>query len=337
MSVQFLNKLIQKENLNSDEAEALMRSIVTGEAGEICTAAILSTLASKGETGTEMASFARVMREVATPWPSGSLSYPILCDTCGTGGDGASTLNISTLSAIVLASLDIPVAKHGNRAVSSQSGSADLLEALGIKLEYTHQKVRQCLEKIGITFLFAPNWHPAMKYAIPVRKALGVRTVFNLLGPITNPAPVTHQLVGVFQKSFQEVIAEALRELGKKAYIVFSSDGLDEVSWSAPTHFIRVGEGKIQESGEIEPGDFGFPLHKKEDLQISGPNEALHRGLRFLEGKANDAENHAVAMNAAFLHSLVCSSNLKESAQACLEAIKNGCGLSILEKWRSFV
>ena len=216
MSKELLAKLIEGVDLEGPEAEALMQSIMTGAAGETLTAALLTALACKGESGSEIAACARVMRGAAQSWPpfTEGKTPSVLCDTCGTGGDGASTMNISTLSAIILASLGIPVAKHGNRAVSSKSGSADLLEELGINLDLSPQDVCKCLEKTGITFLYAPRWHPAMKYAAPVRRALEVRTVFNLLGPISNPAPISHQIVGVFARSFQKPIAQALGPTG---------------------------------------------------------------------------------------------------------------------------
>ncbi len=334
MSNELLAKIIRKENLTSTEAESIMQRIMHGQENEISTAALLVALAAKGETGTEIASFAKQMRNAAKTWPSDQ-SDSILCDTCGTGGDGASTLNISTLSAIILASLGISVAKHGNRGVSSKSGSADLLEGLNINIDTDRNATVACLQKIGITFLYAPNWHPAMKYVAPVRKALKVRTIFNLLGPITNPAPVHCQLIGVFDKSFVQPIGEALAALGKKAYVVCSQDGLDEVSWAAPTDFIRVGDGQIQESGTLSMQDFGVKKHSLEELKISGSKEAVERGLNFLDGKGSEAENHAIAMNAALVYSLAKKASLKESTQACLEAIQTRKGLEKLEQWRS--
>ena len=333
-----LHKLTEGLDLEGSEAKTLMQSIMTGEAGETLTAALLTALACKGESASEIAAFAQVMRQAAQSWPPyGEGEAPsVLCDTCGTGGDGASTMNISTLAAIILASLGIPVAKHGNRAVSSKNGSADILEQLGIKLDLSPQDVRKCLEEIGITFLFAPRWHPAMKYAVPVRQALKVRTVFNLLGPISNPAPISHQIVGVFDRSFQKVIAQALAQLEGQAYVLCSVDGLDELSWAAPTHFIRVGQGCIQEEGELSPEDFAFARHPRDLLQISSPEEAKERSLQFLAGKGSQAENHAVAMNTALLYALLTGEDLKTAAQSCLKAIEEGRGLELLERWRAF-
>jgi len=193
--IDYLKKVMQGEDLSSDEALRSMTEIMTGQAGEIRTAGFLIALALKGETGEEIESFARAMRKAAKPWPSRE-KFDIV-DTCGTGGDASSLLNISTIAALVVSSMGFKVAKHGNRAVSSPTGSADVLEELGINLEIPHEESVEALNEIGMCFLFAPAWHPAMRFAAPVRKALGVRTVFNILGPITNPAPITHQLMGV--------------------------------------------------------------------------------------------------------------------------------------------
>ncbi|MDH5656332.1 MAG: anthranilate phosphoribosyltransferase, partial [Spirochaetia bacterium] len=208
---EILKKVIRKENLSSEEAGSAMTEIMTGKTGEIRTAAFLTAMSMKGETGKEIEAFARSMRHAAVPWPGNS--GEVLCDTCGTGGDSASTINVSTISALLLAAMGHKVAKHGNRAVSSSTGSADLLESIGVNLEMDHGEAFDCLKDVGITFLFAPKWHPAMKHAGPVRKAMGVRTVFNLLGPITNPAPVSHQVVGVFNRDFMTPIAQALAGL----------------------------------------------------------------------------------------------------------------------------
>ena len=336
-----LEKILSTRDLDSKEAESLICSIMTGKLVEAEIANCLSALAQKGESGLEIAVFARCMRSFAVDWPSEQISQQPaigeLCDTCGTGGDGSSSLNVSTLSAIILASLGIPVAKHGNRAVSSKSGSADLLESLGISLELSKEETKSCLDAVGITFLYAPNWHPAMKYAAPARKSLKIRTIFNLLGPITNPAPVKYQLLGVFDKRFQEVIAEALAQLGREAYVICSDDGLDEVSWAAPSYFIRTGSGKIQERGELSPEDFGFTRHAYKDLEITGIEEAKERSLNFLKGDGSLAENHAIAMNAALIYSLMRGLELKKAAQICLGAIKDGNGFKLLEAWRSFV
>ncbi len=332
MFAEILKKLMANEDLTSDEATHAMTAVMTGEAGEARTAGLLTALALKGETGTEIEAFARAMRKAAVSWPGGSPE--ILADTCGTGGDGASTLNISTLTAMLLASLGIPVAKHGNRAVSSKSGSADLLEGLGVRLNLTHEETANELERAGITFLFAPMWHPAMKYAAPVRKALGFRTVFNLLGPLTNPAPITHQVIGVFSQEFMERMAAAVALLGRKgAYVLHSEDGLDELSPAAPTHFIRIEAGEVREQGKMQPEDFGFSPVSLDELRTVSREEALKRSQLILEGAGQPAENQTIAMNAGLVYSLTKGGDLKSSAALCLDALRSGQALELLKKW----
>lgn len=331
-----LNKLMAGENLTVDEATQLMTAVMTGQAGEIRTAAFLTALSMKGETATEIESFSRSMRKAAVSWQD----HPpeVLFDTCGTGGDSANILNISTLAALVLAALNIPVAKHGNRAVSSGTGSADLLEEMGISFDLTHEEVAQCLNENGICFLFAPKWHPAMKHAAPVRRTLAVRTVFNLLGPITNPAPVTHQVVGVYDGSFLETIGYALAGLGRKgAFVVHSEDGLDEVSIAAPTKFVRVENSRIVDKGVLNPEDFGFRKYDLAELKVQERKEAVRRTKNILNGKGSEVENAMVCANAGLALSLIRhTADMKECAAECLDTLKAGKGAAILEKWIQF-
>ncbi|MEQ9364715.1 MAG: anthranilate phosphoribosyltransferase [Leptospirales bacterium] len=328
-----LQKLLRKEgDLSADEASRAMAQIMTGEAGEARTAALLTALALKGETGAEIEAFARSMRHAALRWPDEP--PPVLVDTCGTGGDSQGTLNISTLSAILLAGLGIPVAKHGNRAVSSTTGSADLLEGLGMRLNREPSDVAAELNRVGITFLFAQTWHPAMKYAAPVRKSLGFRTVFNLLGPLTNPAPVNYQAVGVFHKDYMERMARALSLQGRKgAYLLHSEDGLDEVSPAAPTHFIRIASGDIAEEGLLTPADFGLSGASLSELRPVDREDAIRRSRSILEGKGSDAENHTIAMNAALIYGMVHDTDLKAAANACVEGLRAGRGAELLARW----
>ncbi|MCB1174229.1 MAG: anthranilate phosphoribosyltransferase [Leptospiraceae bacterium] len=328
-----LKKLLRSENLDSAESRRAMTAIMTGEAGEARTAAFLTALAIKGETGVEIAACAKAMRKAAEKWPGPD--YETLLDTCGTGGDGANTINISTLAAIVLASLGLPVAKHGNRAVSSTSGSADLLEALGLPLNLSHTEVVQKLEKSKLAFLFAPHWHPAMKYAVPVRKALGYRTVFNILGPLTNPAPVTHQVMGVYDKQLLGTIAEAMCGLGRQAAVVLhSADGLDEVSPAAATFIVRVNGNHCEAVTEITPTDFGFEIMDRSKLVIQNRDEGLARTRHILAGEGNAVENRTIAMNAALLYQLVASEkNLAEAAAVCLAQIESGKLLEFVQTW----
>jgi len=334
-----LKKVTQGQNLTSEEAGRAMTDIMTGQAGEVRTAALLAALVMKGETGQEIEAFARSMRKAAVPWPGAD--EKILCDTCGTGGDSSRTINVSTITAILLAAMGVPITKHGNRAVSGLTGSADLLESLGIPVELDPESSLRCLQKVGICFLFAPKWHPAMKYAAPVRKAMGIRTVFNLLGPITNPAPVTHQVIGVFHERFMDPLAHALSGLARRgAYIVHSRDGLDEVSISAPTSYVKIENGEIVRRGEFQPEDFGFSKSDIANVQVESRDEALERARIIFAGKGNDVENALVSMNAALIYNLVSAngagSDLKKAARECLDALKSGKCEKVIGDWKSF-
>ena len=336
MISQALNKIIHGNDLTAEEARQAMTAIMLGEAGDIRTAALLAALAVKGETGEEIQAFARSMRKAAVHWPGPDV--PVLADTCGTGGDSQGTLNISTIAAILLASMGVPVAKHGNRAVSSKSGSADLLEQLGVRLDLEPREVAQCLERVGVCFLFAQKWHPAMKHAAPVRKGMGVRTVFNLLGPLTNPAPITHQVLGVFDGKFIEPIAEALAGLGRRgAYVVHSADGLDECSIAAETNFARVEAGVVVERGTLAPEDFGFKRAPLDTLRVADAEAARERSLAVLGGKGNDIENHVIAMNAGLLYAMTANTNWEAAAEASLAALRSGQALELVGRWKAFL
>jgi len=334
--IELLSKLIRKEDLLPEEASRAMAEIMTGQAGEIRTAAFLTAMTMKGETGSEIESFSRAMRHAAVAWPGGDAA--VLCDTCGTGGDSAGTINVSTISALLLATMGHRVAKHGNRAVSSSTGSADLLEALGISLERSYDEVVSCLNQVGITFLFAPAWHPAMKHAGPVRRAMGIRTVFNLLGPLTNPAPITHQVVGVYNRRFIEPVAKALAGLGRKgAYVLHSADGLDELSISEETYFVRIENGAIHSEGVLTPEEFGVSRRPLRELTVGSREEAIDRAQGILAGKGNDAENAIVAMNAALIHSMVEGiSDLKRANEECLDLLKTGKCAETVRLWAGF-
>ncbi|HEU5338054.1 MAG TPA: anthranilate phosphoribosyltransferase, partial [Sulfuricaulis sp.] len=228
-----IRSVIERRNLSGDDMRAVMRLIMTGQATPAQIGGFLIGLRMKGETVEEIAAAAGVMRELATPV---NVSGPHLVDTCGTGGDGASTFNISTASAFVVAAAGGKVAKHGNRSVSSKSGSADVLEAAGVNLELTPEQVARCVNEVGVGFMFAPKHHGAMKHAIGPRREMGVRTIFNLLGPLTNPAKAPHQVLGVFSKEWVEPLAEVLQRLGSEhVLVVHAEDGMDEISIGALT------------------------------------------------------------------------------------------------------
>jgi anthranilate phosphoribosyltransferase len=274
MFAPLLEKLRRHQDLSSDEASRAMGVIMDGGAQPAHIAGLLMALALKGERPGEMVGFARTMRARAVPLPR---LVADVFDTCGTGGDGAHTFNVSTAAAIVLAGAGVRVAKHGNRAVSSRCGSADVLEALGVNLEATADKVIQALEQAGIAFFFAPAWHPSMRHAGPTRRELGVRTAFNLLGPLTNPAGARRQLVGVSRPEHTELVARTLGELGTdRAWVVHGAGGLDEVSSLGHTKVSELRGGTVN-TFYVHPADAGLAVASASDLAggTAGENAAM--------------------------------------------------------------
>jgi len=275
--------------LNEQQAEQVFNQIMQGEATPAQIGALLMGLSIRGETSDLVAGAARAMRSAATriqPQATG------LLDTCGTGGDGASTFNISTTVALVTAAAGVPVAKHGNRAISSKSGSADVLEALGVKLDISPEQVAACIDEVGIGFLFAPQCHPAMKYAGPVRREMGVRSVFNLLGPLTNPANADYQILGVFGEEKLDLVAGALSKLDcKRALVVHGRDGLDEITTTAITDAVWVQAGQTPHRFEIDPAAFGMPYATPEALQGGDASinaEVIRHILAGVQGAGRD-------------------------------------------------
>lgn len=267
-----LNRLIDNNELFYDEMLYLMRQIMTGEMTPVQTAALLIGLRTKVESVSEIAASATVMRELSTKVAVQDRSH--LIDTCGTGGDGAHTFNISTCAAFVVAAAGAKVAKHGGRSVSSSSGSADVLEAFGMNLNLSAEQVGRAIDEIGLGFMFAPNHHSAMKYVAPIRKELGVRTIFNILGPLTNPAGADNQLMGVFHPDLVGIQARVLKQLGSKhVLIVHGKDGMDEISISGPTLVAELKDGQINEY-EIDPRDFGFELADIKTLHASDAQQS---------------------------------------------------------------
>jgi anthranilate phosphoribosyltransferase len=290
----FLRQAVEGRGLSSEEAFAAMNAVMDGEVSPVRLAAFLVAMRLKGETPAEIAGFARAMRahSVKISAPAGAI------DTCGTGGDGSCTLNVSTLAALVAAAAGVPVAKHGNRSVSSSCGSADLLEKLGAKIDCEPAASERCLAQCGFAFLFAPRYHPAMKHAGPVRKELGLRTVFNLLGPLTNPAGVKRQVLGVYSPALLRPVAEALQSLGaERAMVVHGADGLDEISPGAITHFAELKDGRIAE-GEIDPAALGLPAASAESLRVMCIDNAAVVARAVLKGESLPARS-AVLLNAA--------------------------------------
>ncbi len=291
-----LDQLLSGHDLDAATMEALVGAIMDGELDHAQVAGLLVALRAKGESGIEVAAAARAMRAraLAVAAPAGAI------DTCGTGGDGAETINISTASALVAAAGGVPVAKHGNRSVSSKCGSADVLEALGVRLDLDRQALEALLGEVGIAFLFAQQLHPAMAAVVPVRRALGVRTVFNLLGPLTNPAAVRRQVLGVWGSEVQPLVAEALAELGAEyALVLHSDDGLDELSVSAPTTVIEVRDGAVAGTWKVDPVDLGIRADDPASLRGGDVEENARRLCAILGGKERSAASEAVALNAA--------------------------------------
>lgn len=292
-----LHTVVRRVNLTSEEAHEAMRAILASEATAPQIAAFLVALRMKGETADELVGFARAMRERAHRVPAGNADSPLL-DTCGTGGDGHSTFNISTVAAFVVAGAGVRVAKHGNRSISSQCGSADVLEALGVKIDLTATQAGAAIRETGIGFLFAPAIHPAMRHANAARLDLKMRTVFNLLGPLTNPAGATAQLAGAPSVQAAELIAKTLACLGlQKGFVVHGADGLDEISTTAPTHVLEITKGAIADR-VVTPEDFGVPRAQIADLRGGSREENAAIARAILAGERGPRRD-IVLVNAA--------------------------------------
>jgi anthranilate phosphoribosyltransferase len=289
-----INLLVQHINLSEGEAADCMREIMEGKATDAQISAFLTALRIKGETVDEITGAARIMRDkvAAIRAPEGVL------DTCGTGGDMSHTFNISTAAAVVVAAAGIPVAKHGNRSVSSRAGSADVLEALGVKIDLTPEKVEQCLHETGFGFLFAPLFHPAMRYAVGPRREIGIRTLFNILGPLTNPAGARRQILGVFADKLTDILAMVLGNLGAlDTMVVHGTDGLDEITISDGTRVSRCKDGKV-ETTYISPEDFGLRRSDVESL-LGGDREDNARILLSVLRGGKGPQRDVVLINAA--------------------------------------
>jgi anthranilate phosphoribosyltransferase len=314
------------DHLTADHASAVLSEIMEGRADPVQTGAFLIALRAKGETVPELVGLARTMRALAAPVSS---SRGDLVDTAGTGG-GPSTFNVSTTAALVAAAAGCAVAKHGNRSSTSRCGSADLLEALGVNIELDPEQVGRCIDEVGFGFMFAPRHHRAMAHVIPVRKALGVRTIFNFLGPLTNPAGARRQLLGVSDRHYQETIAEALVGLGSvRAMVVAAEDGVDELSISAKTRVIEVKDGRTEEH-YVEPGDFGFAEAELEYVAGGSPEENAAVARAVLEGEAGP-RRHLVLLNAgAAIYVGGVAGSLAEGVEKATEAIDSGAASELL-------
>ena len=307
-----LHKVIDEKDLTETEMISVMDQIMEGQTEASQLGAFLTALRMKGESVSEIVGAARVMRDKAE---SLSVASDNIIDTCGTGGDGGNTFNISTASAFVVAGAGITVAKHGNRAVSSRSGSADVLKCLGVNIEADKRVVEKCLEQVGIGFLFAPLMHGAMKHAAGVRKELGFRTIFNLLGPLTNPAQAHAQVIGVFDKKWVLPIAQVLKDLGSRhAFVVHGDDGLDEISLMDKTSVCELSNNNIREYS-INPEEFGLQRCSAEKVQGGSPEENADIIKSVLEG-ASGPKTDVVLLNAS---AAICAGGKAESIKAGLE------------------
>ncbi|MBE9515496.1 MAG: anthranilate phosphoribosyltransferase [Proteobacteria bacterium] len=289
-----IRAVTERRDLGNDDMRTVMRLIMTGEATQAQIGGFLVGLRMKGETIEEIAAAATVMRELATHV---GVSGPHLVDTCGTGGDGASTFNISTAAAFVAAAAGAKVAKHGNRSISSKSGSADVLEAAGVNLDLNAEQVAECVNEVGVGFMFAPRHHGAMKHAIGPRKEMAVRTIFNVLGPLTNPASAPNQVLGVFSKDLVEPMAHVLHKLGSEhVMVVHADDGMDEISIGATTHVAELKDGKVT-SYTLNPEDLDIAKGDVKALAVDGVEESLARVKSVLNNDAGPSRD-IVALNA---------------------------------------
>lgn len=327
---QALERVIEHREIFRDEMTALMRQIMTGEVSPTLIAAILIGLRVKKETVGEIAAAAMVMRELSMKVPVDNTQT--LVDTCGTGGDGAHTFNISTASMFVAAAAGARVAKHGGRASSSQSGSADVLEALGVNLNLTPAQVSTCIEQVGVGFMFAPNHHSAMKHAAPVRRELGVRTMFNILGPLTNPAGAANQVMGVFHADLVGILARVLKELGSRnVMVVHGRDGLDELSISGDTFVGELRDGEVKEY-TVHPSDFGLAVHALDTLRVADVQASRDMLLAALDGSHPPARDIVLLNAGASLYVSGVADSLRDGVERAREAIESGAARQRLEK-----
>ncbi|HFK2920810.1 TPA: anthranilate phosphoribosyltransferase [Stenotrophomonas maltophilia] len=326
-----LQRTIEHREIFFDEMVDLMRQIMRGDVSPMMTAAILTGLRVKKETIDEIAAAATVMREFALAVPVADPTH--LCDIVGTGGDGSHTFNISTCSMFVAAAAGARVAKHGNRSVSSKSGSADALEALGAVIELQPEQVAQAIDRTGIGFMFAPIHHPSMKVVAPVRREMGVRTIFNILGPLTNPASAPSVLMGVFHPDLVGIQARVLRELGtERAMVVWGRDNMDEISLGAGTLVGELRDGKVREY-EIHPEDFGIAMSASRNLRVDGPEQSIALLRAVLDNQPGPALD-IVALNAgAALYVAGVASDIGDGLARARAAIANGSARQRLQQY----
>ena len=307
-----IKKISMDEDLTAAQMQRVMEEIMTGRAKTQQVVAFLQALSRKGETVEELTAAARIMRRHVIKI---NTKHRVILDTCGTGGDRKGTFNVSTAAAFVVSGCGIAVAKHGNRSVSSCCGSADILEALGVNINLPKEKIEKCLDEAGIAFLFAQNLHPAMKYAMPARKEIGKRTIFNILGPLTNPAGATHQLIGVYEKALTEKLAAVLNNLGSvHALLLHGEDGMDEITTTGKT-FICEARAGGRSCLEVEPEDFGFKKARIEDLAGGSIQENAESLMGLLNGKAGPKRDIVVLNAGAAVYAADAAVTIKEGVK----------------------
>lgn len=325
-----IDRLCRSEALTVDETSSVLHEVMEGRASDVQTAALLIAFRVKGETVGELAGMAKAMRDLAVPVIT---DRPGLVDTAGTGG-GRPTFNVSTTAAFVAAGAGVPMAKHGNRSATGRSGSADVLEALGARIDLTPEDVAACIEEIGFGFMFAPGHHPAMKHVVPVRKGLAVRTIFNFLGPLTNPAGARRQLIGVSDRRFLDIMAGALGELGcEHALLVASDDGLDELSTSGPTHIVELRADGHLDSWTLTPEEVGLALAPQSALAAGTPERNAEIATAVLAGEPGP-ERDLSALNAgAAIYVGGLADTIEQGTRRAEEAIDSGAARDVLERY----
>ena len=327
-----LQRTIEHREIFHDEMLSVVRKIMSGEMSPVMMAALITGLRVKKETIGEITAAAQVMREFSTKVNVADKKH--LVDIVGTGGDGSHTFNISTCSMFVAAAAGAKVSKHGGRSVSSKSGSADVLEALGVNINLKPEQIAQCIQDVGIGFMFAPNHHTAMKHVAPIRKELGVRTIFNILGPLTNPASAPNILMGVFHPDLVGIQVRALQRLGAEhALVVYGRDGMDEVSLGAATLVGELKNGEITEY-DIHPEDFGLPMASTRSLRVETPEQSKQMLLDVLDNKPSAARDIVLLNTGAALYAANVSGSIKEGIEAARKALESG---SAKAKMSSFV
>ena len=323
-----IKKVIAHQDLSADEMNSVMRQIMTGECTASQIGGFLVGLRMKGESVDEISAAAAVMRELSTRV---EVNAEHLVDTCGTGGDASGSFNISTASAIVAAAAGARVAKHGNRSMTSSSGSADVLEAAGVKIDISPEQVTTCIEQVGVGFMFAPAHHGAMKHAIGPRKEMAVRTIFNVLGPLTNPAGAPNQVIGVFDDELVEPLANVLKQLGSRhVMVVHAEDGMDEISVSAPTHVAELKQGEVS-SYTVTPSDFGMEPAPQDELKVDSAAQSLAMIRAVLADNPGPARD-IVCLNAgAVIYVSGCADSLATGVEAARTAISDGKAAAVLQ------